>query len=84
MDQPATSPKPPPQRRHQFRLPTLLLAMALVSVPAALFGGFLRPGDQADDSSRLVLLTLMAPVGLMVLCGLLRFLLTTGKRRRKW
>jgi hypothetical protein len=75
---------PPPARRLQFRMSTLLLAMALVSVPAALFGGFLRQPDQGDYKSRLVLLTLMAPVGLIALFGLLRFLLAPRKRRRKW
>jgi hypothetical protein len=63
---------------------TILLAMALVSVPAALFGGFLRPGDQGGYKSRLVLLTLMAPVGLIALLGLLRYLVASRKRRRKW
>ena len=84
MNQPEPSPPQPPARRFQFKMSTLLLAMALVSVPAALFGGFLRQPHEGDYKSRLVLLTLMAPVGLIALFGLLRFLLAPRKRRRKW
>ena len=78
------SPSPPPTRRFQFRMSTLLMVMALISVPAALFGGFFRSGADGDYKTRLVLLTLMAPVGLVVLLGCIRLLTASRKHRRKW
>jgi hypothetical protein len=79
--------RPTPDRppgRFQFRLATLMLAMVLISVPAALFGGFLRPGGDGEYRGRLVLLTLMAPLGLIVLLGVLRLLVRSRQRRRRW
>ena len=61
-----------------------MLVMALISVPAALFGGLIRSGSGDEYTSRLVLLTLMAPMGLIVLFAVLRFLLKSKKRRRRW
>ncbi|HUS37857.1 MAG: hypothetical protein WBF93_20850 [Pirellulales bacterium] len=84
MNQSDPSPPQRPSGRFQFRLATLLLAMGLVSVPAALLGGFLGEGENGHYSSRLVLLTLMAPVGLIVFFGLIRLLMRPRQRRRKW
>ncbi len=74
----------PPGRRWQFRLSTILLAMVLLSVVGALGGGFLRADAEASSRSRLILLTLMAPLGLLAGGGLLRSLATLRKRRGRW
>jgi len=68
--------------RFQFKLATLLLAMIVISVMAALFGPLFRAAPDDDYKPRLVLLTLIAPMGLIVLVAVFR-LLTKPRRRSK-
>ena len=82
------APKPPPQKKpFQFRLVTLLAVMGLSSVFAWLLGGLIRSGeDSSDFKSRLVLLTLVAPIGLIVVIAVVRFLTgpKTKKKKKPW
>ena len=74
-----------PRRPFQFRMVTLMATMVLVSILAALFGGLFRSGSEGNYKSRLVLLTLMAPLALIVLCQAVRLVISYRKRRRpKW
>lgn len=72
--------------RFQFKLATLLLAMVVISVMAALFGPLFRAAPGASDKPRLVLLTLVAPTGLIVLVAVVRLLIKSrgGSKRKRW
>lgn len=74
----------PPRRRRtfQFTLASMMLVTVLVSVLAALFGGLFNSGDDQDYKSRLVLLTLMVPIGLVLVVAAARLVLRGKKKRR--
>jgi uncharacterized BrkB/YihY/UPF0761 family membrane protein len=76
-------PKPPRDTRFQFKLATIMLVMVLVSVFAAIFGEFFRSDSEADYKPKLVMLTLMAPVALMIFFACAYFLMSRRPRRRK-
>jgi len=72
------------RRPFQFRLITLMVVMLLCSVFAALFGGLLRTSTETSAFKvRFVLLTLLVPVGLVMVIALVRFLTAPRKKRRR-
>ena len=64
----------------------MFLITALASVMAAAFGGMFRhSGDEDVFKGRFVLLTLLAPVGLLILLATCRWLFGPRKPKRpKW
>ena len=79
-EQPSRSPR----RWPRFTLRTLLIAMALVSVVAALAGGLLRSQAHkgiASSKVGFVLFSLLAPLAVLVLLGTLS---AVGEIARRW
>ena len=60
--------------------------MIVISVMAALFGPLFRAGPDADYKPKIVLLTLIAPLGLIVLVAVFRLLFKPRGRskRKRW
>lgn len=84
-----TSPPPSPRRPFQFTMTTLFMLMALVSVIFAGVGGMFRYAIAGGElRGHFVIITLLAPLGLVVLLGGLRLiylrLLRKGPRRPRW
>jgi len=75
---------PPPRRPFQFTLGTLLLVTALVSVLAAALGGLLRRRQGAFEMPPgfFVLMTIAAPVAVLIFLSLAQSLLRWLNRRR--
>ena len=65
---------PPPRRRFQFSLTTLLFLVLPVSILAGALGGMLQPGATGSRLPRsfFVIMAVMAPVGLMIAVSLVR------------
>lgn len=77
-------PQPEKRPRFQFTLPTLFLVTALAAVMFWALGGMLQHRGEGDASKgRFVLITLMAPVGLVLLLAVLNAIFRRGKKRRK-
>lgn len=80
----------PPQGpgRFQFTLPTLFLVMALSAVLFWALGGMIQHQGEGDaDKGRFVLITLIAPVGLVLLLATLNAIFRRRgrkKRRDRW
>lgn len=71
---------PPPPRRAQFGLRTLLLLMLMFSVLAATLGGLLQGGPQRQT---FILFGVASPVLLMIVLAALEFLQKLVSRRRR-
>ena len=80
---PEEDPKDRPVvKRYQFRLATLFLLTALMSFVAAGFGGMFRhAGEGAPVVGRYILITLIAPVGLVIVFGLIRLVVADRNKR---
>ncbi|MBX7165333.1 MAG: hypothetical protein K1X74_03200 [Pirellulales bacterium] len=76
---------PPPRWRLQFGLGTLLLVMLLVGVAAAALGGLLRAtaSRAAEPLLTFVLLTIAAPLALLMVISLLHTLTAVWRRRKR-
>lgn len=63
----------PPSGRFQFGMFGLMATMLLLCVPFAIWGGLLRAGKPAPGSTQMsvfVLLSVAAPIGVMILISL--------------
>ena len=90
---PGTSPGPQPggegpepRRPFQYRLSTLFLLTTLMSVLAMALGGIYRHGESGDALKvRFILITLLAPLGLVMLVGLWQLLTRPrGPKKPRW
>ncbi|MEE2707046.1 MAG: hypothetical protein VX988_08340 [Planctomycetota bacterium] len=79
-------PKPPRNRRFQFKLATIMLMTVLFSIFAALFGGFFRDDKGGDYKPKLLMLTLIAPVAVLIVFAYSHFLMSRRppRRKKKW
>ena len=77
---------PPPGGRFQFGMFGLMAAMLLLCVPFAIWGGLLRAGKPTPGSTQMfvfVLLSVAAPIGVMILIGLARSAVRGYRKLRK-
>jgi len=82
-------PPPPPRRPFQFTMTTMFMLVALVSVICAALGGMFRYAISGGElRGHFVIITLLAPLGLVVLLGGLRLiwlrLRRQGPKRPRW
>jgi hypothetical protein len=80
---------PEPRRPFQFTMSTMFLLVALMSVVFAGVGGMFRYAKTGGElRGHFVIITLLAPLGLVVLLGGLRLLWLRhqrrGTRRPRW
>lgn len=81
-----SNPAPRPGGRFQFGLFGLMATMLLLCVPFAIWGGLLRAGKPAPGSTQMfvfVLLSVAAPIGVMILIGLAGSAARAYRRLRK-
>jgi hypothetical protein len=73
-DRERSAAKPPGGGRFQFGMRGLMATIVLLCVPFAIWGGLLRAGKPGQgDSTRMfifVILSVAAPIGVMMLIGL--------------
>ena len=78
---------PGPRRPFQYRLSTLFLLTTVMSVLSMALGGIYRHGGSGDALKvRFILITLLAPLGLVILLGLWHLLTRrpSGPKKPKW
>ncbi|HVC94262.1 MAG TPA: hypothetical protein VND64_11260 [Pirellulales bacterium] len=69
------SASPPGRGRPQFTMRGMMATVVLLCVPFAIWGGLLREGARAADSTRVlvyIVLVMAAPMLVMVLVGLVK------------